>query len=332
MEHLTVTADDAGMRFDRFLRQKLGRTPLSQIYRLIRTGFARVNGKKAPENHRLAEGDIVALRVVSAEIVGDGLNDADAVAGLAGTTFFKRSFHVLWEDECLLVCDKPANLVVHSGSGHASHDTLIDCATSYLLSKGARQAEPHLAHRIDKDTSGVVVLAKDKQTLRKLNEAFRTDQVHKSYKAICHGRPQRASGVIDAGLSKTYERNDGTKMRVEDDGVEARTEYHVERSSGPVSLLDVTIHTGRTHQIRVHMAHIGSPLVGDVRYGDEELDKNLFSSVKAPQRLYLHAAKISLRHPLTSAPITIEAPLPEAFADLLGACTAVRARIQSHVD
>jgi 23S rRNA pseudouridine955/2504/2580 synthase len=279
MEHLIVSADDAGMRLDRFLRQKLARTPLSQVYRLIRTGFVRVNVKRSKENYRLAEGDVVDVRVAAAEIVEGRRDEAGAVQSLAQTAFFKRSFKVLWEDECLLVCDKPANLVVHSGSGHENHDTLIDCATSYLIAQGARNAEPHLAHRIDKDTSGIVLLAKDKQTLRALNEAFRSNQVHKQYTAVCHGQPPKTSGTVEAGLAKNFERNDGTKMTVDDNGVSAHTEYRLTRSAGAVS----------------------------------------------PRRLYLHATRVSLRHPMTKASVTIEAPLPEAFSQLVNACASAKA-------
>ena len=321
----TIHHHDLQMRLDRFLRQKMPLKPLSEIYRLIRQGLVRVNGKKVRENYRFADKDVLEVRVPAAEWAlpdrqGGGLRaDGDEIARLADTGFFKRNFHVLYEDSELLLCDKPGNLVVHPGTGHLKHDTLIDLARSYLMRKedGGHSDEPQLVHRIDKDTSGVIMLAKNRHALRRVHESFRGRDVTKSYLAICHGFPDPAEGVIELNLSRTHERNDGTKMEVTDEGEFSRTRYKVIDKCRDVARLMVEIDTGRTHQIRVHMAHIRCPIVGDVRYGDPVQDARIFGIAGVVHRLYLHARMITFPDPRTGVPRTVRAPEPAEFGFLM---------------
>jgi RluA family pseudouridine synthase len=209
-------------------------------------------------------------------------------------------------------------LVVHPGTGHSNNDTLIDLAKSYMLNKKPPVTEePVLVHRIDRDTSGIILIAKNKRFLRFLHTHFRDNQIHKTYFALCHGRPEKSEGTIEVELLKTLESNSGTKVVVDKNGQSASTTYHMLQSYNNLSKMEITIATGRTHQIRVHMAHIGCPIVGDVRYGDKQLDKQLFAKTDINKRLYLHAYKVNFVHPIEKKRITLTAPLPEEFLTAL---------------
>jgi RluA family pseudouridine synthase len=182
---------------------------------------------------------------------------------------------------------------------------------------GEEQIEPLLVHRLDRDTSGVILVAKNRRTLRMLHETMRSGGMEKTYIACCHGRPGSAEGVIDAGLSRDYESRDGTKVRVDKGGQRAISRYKLEDERHGISRVKINIDTGRTHQIRVHMSHISCPLVGDARYGNESLDKKLFDGAAADlKRLYLHAFRLRFYHPDAGREVIIEAPLPAQFGAL----------------
>jgi len=318
---LTITEDNAGSRLDRIIRKNLPLRPLSDIYRLIRVGQVTVNEKKSKQERRVLAGDIVRINVDSSELRPAQTDSAEALRDLARTDFYKRNFSVIYEDEDLLACNKPGGLVVHPGSGHETHDTLIDLVACYFASpmRAAAAIEPVLVHRIDRDTSGIILIAKNKRILRRLHESFRERDIDKKYVAVCHGRTPKKKGVIEANLIKTVELNSGTKVSVHETGLYSKTEYSVVRSNGALTLLEVTLGTGRTHQIRVHLAHIGCPIVGDIRYGDKELDHTLFSEKRISRRLYLHAAHIGFFHPMKKKLIELMAPIPECFEKILDA-------------
>lgn len=319
MVSITITLNDSNQRFDRFLRRRLPLRTLSDIYRMIRTGFARVNGKKVEQSRRLAEGDIVELRVDQAELQTLKPAGPDAATDISKTEFYKRNLNIVYEDESIVACNKPPYLVVHPGTGHAGGATLIDLVKSYLLHKGtkAADADPVLVHRLDRDTSGIILIAKNKWVVRSLHSLFRGKDFVKKYVAVCHGAPPAQRGVVEANLAKTVERNQGTKMRVDESGLFSKTEYLVAARGNGLSRLELTLVTGRTHQIRVHMAHVGCPVVGDVRYGDRAADAALFARTKTPRRLYLHAASVSFVHPVTGKQLTLSAPVPEEFSYIL---------------
>ncbi len=316
MHQFTIGPEEQGCRVDRVVRKRLTLLPLAGIYKLFRTGRILVGGKKTLPDYRLQEGDLLQIDVEQAEIVTPGPPEA-SLRRLAGTSFFRKNFSILYEDEHLLACNKPSGLVVHPGSGHTRHDTLIDLATGYLLDKNgiAPGDEVALVHRLDRDTSGVILVAKNKRTLRLLHEAFLQRTVVKEYRAVCHHRPPENEGTITVNLSRTYERNSGMKMHVERDGETARSRYRVLSYRNDVSSVAVFLETGKTHQIRVQMAHVGAPVVGDVRYGDPSLDAHLSNCT--PHRLFLHAYRITFNHPHTRSPLTIKAPLPEEFTEVM---------------
>jgi RluA family pseudouridine synthase len=316
---LKIGIDDSGARLDRLLRKSLPLTRLSDIYRLVRTGRIRINGKKTKQDYRLRENDTLEMDIDQSELPKKNTSATDALVNLAGTDFFKRNLNIIFEDEDLIACNKPPNLVVHPGTGHSAHDTLIDIVKSYVLTnkKGNKTGEPMLVHRIDRDTSGIVLIAKNKSILRYLHSHFRDHQIEKKYIAVCHGRPPKKSGVIEVKLARTLQRNSGTKVTVDENGQPSKSHYAVLRSNGRFSTLQVTLGTGRTHQIRVHLAYIGCPVVGDVRYGDKDLDKGLFGSGNIFRRLYLHAHLISFVHPLDTKRLTLTAPVPDEFSELM---------------
>jgi len=292
-------------------------TSLSHIYRLIRTGGVRVNGKKRRQDYRLAENDVVEIESPAAELRSP-CGGEDAPADLADTVFFKRHFKLLFEDENLLVCDKPPNIVVHSGTGHEKHDSLIDLAAAYCAAAAARiggeRAEPLLVHRLDRDTSGVLLIAKNRRTLRMLHGSLREGAIKKDYIALCHGCPVPADGVIEACLVRDFDGRDGTKVRVEAGGQRAVSVYRVIDVRGEMSRVEIALQTGRTHQIRVHMAHIGCPVAGDVRYGDRRRDERLFGGANGRlRRLYLHAHRISFFYPAMKRVVDFVSPAPEQF-------------------
>jgi RluA family pseudouridine synthase len=259
------------------------------------------------------------MDIDQAEIPEKNMSEIESLKTLAHTDFYKRNLKIIFENENLIACNKPHNLVVHPGTGHSAHDTLIDLVKSYILNKKGPDSdgEPLLVHRIDRDTSGVILIAKNKRILRFLHTHFRDHQIDKQYIAICHGKPPKTNGTIEVNLAKTLERNTGMKVTVDENGQASQSRYCVVRSKGAFSELEVTIATGRTHQIRVHLAHIGCPIVGDVRYGNKDLDQKLFSNKNIFHRLYLHAHRISFKRPPDNKRQTLIAPLPEEFSSFM---------------
>jgi 23S rRNA pseudouridine955/2504/2580 synthase len=199
-------------------------------------------------------------------------------------------------------------------------DTLIDLVKSYIWNKRTRKcplAEPQLVHRLDRDTSGVILLSKDMHTLRALHDSLRRGAIHKHYRAICHSSPPQRSATIETALARSYERGAGTRVMVAEKGLPSRTSYTVLRTRNHLSDLRLDLHTGRTHQIRVQLAHIGCPIAGDTRYGSPELDQRIFTRTAAAQRLYLHAERLSFPHPATKETIVVAAPIPREFEILM---------------
>lgn len=318
MIKITIGAPDAGSRLDRVLRKRLSLMSLSSIFSLIRKGGVRVGGKRVKQDYRVNEGDELEIHADESEIASPSGPDTN-LKGIVSTSFFKKNFIIIHEDRDLLACNKPSGLVVHPGTGHLKHDTLIDLATGYLLEQGslAEGEEPALVHRLDRDTSGVILIAKTKQSARQLNEIFRDRTIEKRYIAITHNRPPKYEGEIVLNMSRAHEYDNGTKMMVEDDGQLTKSRYRILESHGNCSRLEVFLETGKTHQIRVHLSHEGAPIVGDVRYGNEDLDKALFGKFRAKNRLYLHAERISFIHPITNKKIVLTAPTPAEFDGLM---------------
>ena len=326
MIELLAGENEAGCRLDRIVRKRLPLIALSGIYSLIRKGGVRVSGRKVRQDYRLQQGDLIEIDADVAELAVPDHHERQDLSALVRTEFFKRNFAVLYEDRDLLACNKPAGLVVHPGTGHLRHDTLIDLATAYLLAAGTIKESDDIAlvHRLDRDTSGVILIAKNKPAVRRLHEAFRTRSMVKQYIAICHHRPPRTEGEVAVRLVRERDERGETTMRVREQtafgpmGMPTLSVYRLDAYNNDLSKVEVLLETGKTHQIRVHLAHIGAPVVGDIRYGNAELDKALFAGrSRVVRRLYLHALKLEVPDYSGGRAISIKAPLPPEFTSIM---------------
>jgi 23S rRNA pseudouridine955/2504/2580 synthase len=306
VRHVTVDEAGAGQRLDNFLLRTLKGAPKTLVYRIIRSGEVRVNKGRAGADTRLAAGDDVRvppLRLAQRE--------APAVPA--------REFPVLYEDEHLLAVDKPAGVAVHGGSG-----------VSFGVIEQLRRARPQarfleLVHRLDKETSGVLLLAGRRSALTHLQDQFRARRTDKTYLALVAGRWPAQLKVIDVPLHKYLDAAGERRVRAvtpeSDEGRRSITLVRVRQAGADFSLLEVTIKTGRTHQIRVHLAHAGHPIAGDPKYGDFALNKALARGERVAgvkfDRMFLHAAHLAVDHPATGERLVFEAPLPADCTALL---------------
>ena len=309
MRNLQIDDTSEGQRLDNFLLRLLKGVPKTHVYRLIRSGEVRVNKGRAQADTRLATGDEVRVPPVS-------LPTPRVEAAVAPP----REFPVLFEDEHLLAIDKPAGVAVHGGSG-----------VSFGVIEQLRQARPsarflELVHRLDKETSGILLLAKKRSALTALQDQFRARDTGKTYAALVSGAWPQHLKVIDASLHKYLDAAGERRVRVvgyEQPRARRSTSLvKVVRRYEQYTLLDVTIRTGRTHQIRVHLAHAGHPIVGDEKYGDFALNRQLARAEGLDGlrfgRMFLHARLLSFDHPADGRRIELLAPLPPECVTLLG--------------
>lgn len=318
VQFLTVGEESAGQRLDNFLIRVLKGVPKTHVYRIIRSGEVRVNKGRAAADVRVAEGDVV--RVPPVRI-------SEAVAAKAEKPAPAREFPLLFEDEHLLAVDKPAGVAVHGGSG-----------VSFGVIEQLRQARPtakflELVHRLDRETSGILLVAKKRSALTKLQDQFRDRETGKTYLALATGAWPANRKVIDQPLHKYLQADGERRVRVvardDPDGMRSITLVKVaERFELPpplgegwaggaqgFSLLEVTIKTGRTHQIRVHLASAGHPIAGDDKYGDFERNKAL--ARHGLKRMFLHAWRLQFDHPASGERIALQAPLPPELQKFL---------------
>lgn len=301
VRYLTVDADSAGQRLDNFLVRELKGVPKTHVYRIIRSGEVRVNKSRASAEQRLQAGDELRLPPVRTSERADQKKECPAPA---------RQFPVLWEDAAVLAIDKPAGVAVHGGSG-----------VSFGVIEQLRQARPEsrfleLVHRLDRETSGILLLAKKKSALTALQDRFRERDIGKTYLALVRGVWPSSRKVLDQPLHKYLLPNGERRVRVtqpdDPDAMRAVTLVRVlgvgHHALSDFSLLAVTIKTGRTHQIRVHLSHAGHPIAGDDKYGDFELNRALQKA--GLRRMFLHAWRLKFDHPTEPRPIQLEAPLP----------------------
>ena len=304
---LKVDDDSAGQRLDNYLLRHLKGVPKTHVYRIIRSGEVRVNKGRAGPDDRVQAGDLVRLPPVRvSERVAEKAQDM-ATAALAAPA---RKFVVLFEDEHLLAIDKPAGVAVHGGSG-----------VSFGVIEQLRMARPQapfleLVHRLDRETSGILLLAKKRSALRQLQDQFRERETGKTYLALVVGQWPANRKVLDKSLHKYLLPDGERRVRVvakdDPDAMAALTLVKVEHRGDGFTLLEVTIRTGRTHQIRVHLASEGFPIAGDDKYGDFELNKAL---LRAPggaslKRMFLHAWRLEFTHPVSGERQTLLADLP----------------------
>lgn len=292
MSELRVPAEAAGTRLDRYLAQPLGSRARAQS--LIDAGHVTVNGTARPKRHVLTGGELIAISEPSVEAVA---NDPQAAAA---------PYEIAYEDAHLLIVDKPAGVVVHPARGHWT-GTLAQA----LAGRGAAGGEPWRAgivHRLDRETSGLLVVAKEESVHSQLKALLAARRLRREYLALVEGHPQARTGTIDAPIGR--DRRDRVLMSIDtDDPREARTHFVLDRRLASTTLLRVTLETGRTHQIRVHLAAIGHPVCGDPQYGS--------AGVYGLQRQFLHAARLAFPHPVTAAPIDVSSPLPAELAAAL---------------
>ena len=302
-----VDVNSAGQRLDNFLLRELKGVPKTHVYRVIRSGEVRVNKGRAQADTRLAEGDDVRVPPVR---VAAPREDAPHVP--------PREFPLLHEDEHLLAVDKPAGVAVHGGSG-----------VSFGVIEQLRRARPEakfleLVHRLDKETSGALLLAKKRSALTALQDQFRARDTTKIYAALVFGEWPDSLKVIDRALHKGLDAAGERHVRVvAADHAEAQRAITLVKVAQRLpalgaTLLAVTLKTGRTHQIRVHLAASGHPIVGDPKYGDFAANK-AFAKAHGAERMFLHARELAFDHPADGRRITLQAPLPAAFATLAAA-------------
>lgn len=307
-----VDEDSAGQRLDNFLIRHLKGVPKTHVYRIIRSGEVRINKGRASADTRVEAGDVVRLPPVRI---------SDKVADKAERPAPAREFPILLEDEHVIAIDKPGGVAVHGGSG-----------VSFGVIEQLRQARPQakfleLVHRLDRDTSGILLVAKKRSALTHLQDQFRERETGKTYLALVTGAWPANKKVIDLPLHKYLQADGERRVRVttEDDPdgmrsitlVKVRSTIPARQAQGlPVmSLLEVTIKTGRTHQIRVHLASQGHAIVGDDKYGDFDLNKRLLKL--GMKRMFLHAWRLQFNHPASGERVALNAELPPELADFV---------------
>jgi 23S rRNA pseudouridine955/2504/2580 synthase len=304
VRHLTIDSEAAGQRLDKALARLLEGVPRTRLFRLIRRGEVRVNGRRASPDQRLAAGDVLRLPPVR-----EAAPEAPRRVPVSLVETVERS--IIHQDERLLVLDKPSGIAVHGGSG-----------LSFGIIEALRASRPdetlELAHRLDRDTSGLLLIARRLPALRELHALLRDGAVHKSYLVLVAGRWQLGHKRIDAPLATDLRVGGERTVRVHPSGKPALTEFKLVESFGArASLLEAVLHTGRTHQIRVHAAHCGHPVAMDEKYGDETFNGQLREL--GLTRMFLHAHSCSFAWPGSGVEQSFNAPLPDALRHLLDA-------------
>ncbi|WFO09527.1 23S rRNA pseudouridine(955/2504/2580) synthase RluC [Edwardsiella ictaluri] len=302
---VTIAADEAGQRIDNFLRNQLKGVPKSMIYRIVRKGEVRVNKKRIKPEYKLEAGDQVRIPPVRVAERDEAPVSArlDKVAALNGC--------ILYEDDYLLVLNKPSGTAVHGGSG-----------LSFGVIEGLRALRPEarfleLVHRLDRETSGVLLVAKKRSALRSLHEQLREKGMQKDYLALVRGQWQSHCKVVQAPLLKNTLQSGERVVRVNAEGKPSETRFKVEERFANATLVKASPVTGRTHQIRVHTLHAGHPIAFDDRYGDRDFDRELADT--GLNRLFLHAAALRFVHPHSGETLRVEAPLDAALRHCLNA-------------
>ncbi len=297
-EHQTVEfiSDAAGERLDKALAAHFAALSRVQVQNLIHDGRVMVNDRPVKASHRLEGGETIRVQLPAVE------TDQEAKAETIPLV-------ILYEDDQVAVVDKPAGMVVHPALGHTS-GTLVNAVLARWpgIATFSEPDRAGIVHRLDKETSGVILIAKTAEALEQLRAQFKTRAVKKHYIALVEGMPQTPEGLIDAPIGRDPQQR--KRMAVSRDGREASTEYRVRETYAYHSLLDVYPQSGRTHQIRVHLAFIGCPVVGDNVYGPRK------QRIKM-KRYFLHAAAITFIQPATGETLSVESPLPASLRNVL---------------
>jgi 23S rRNA pseudouridine955/2504/2580 synthase len=305
----TVTADEAGQRIDNFLMRHFKTVPRSRVYRLLRKGEVRVNRKRVDAEYRIQEGDEVRLPPVRIDAGEEPGRPSSSLLEL-----LERA--VIFQDRHLLVVDKPAGVAVHGGSG-----------MSFGVIEALRASRPRetleLVHRLDRDTSGCLLIARDRATLTALHALIRNGGMHKTYMALVAGSWQLGTKRIDAPLATDNRQHGERHVKVAPAGKDSVSVFKPLQFFGPLAtLMEVDIPTGRTHQIRVHASFAGHPLLGDDKYGDHERNAEL--KQHGLKRTFLHAQSVAFEWPGSGVPFHVSAPLPVELAAVIDAITPMK--------
>ena len=317
VKYLTVDAESAGQRLDNYLQRHLKGVPKSHVYRIIRSGEVRLNKARAAADSRVDSGDTVRIPPIR-------LSARAALSAPASAHAPARDFPILLEDEHLIALDKPAGVAVHGGSG-----------VSFGVIEQLRSARPQaryleLVHRLDRETSGILLVAKKRSALKALQDQFRNRSTGKTYLALACGEWPANKKVIDLPLHKYLvptgdgegERRVRTVAKGDPNGMPAvslvRLAQRLQHPLGPMSLLEVTIRTGRTHQIRVHLASQGCPIAGDDKYGNFATNKQLQKA--GLPRMFLHAWRLRFVHPASQQEVALQVELPPELQTWLQQC------------
>ena len=303
-----VTNEEHGQRIDNFLMTKLKGVPKSLVYRIVRKGEVRANKKRIKPDYKLQTGDTIRIPPVKLserpELPSAKLEQVQALADC-----------ILYEDDALMVVNKPAGLAVHGGSG-----------LKFGLIEALRALRPNdkhleLVHRLDRDTSGLLMVAKKRSVLKSLHQQLRDKTVNKQYLALVRGHWQKNCRSVEAPLQKNTLQSGERMVRVDAQGKPSQTRFRIHQRYQQATLVEASPVTGRTHQIRVHTLHAGHPIAGDPKYGDKAFDSAM--QQLGLDRLFLHAWQLSFTHPKTERVCHFEAPLDTALEQLLKQLTAV---------
>jgi len=310
--HLVIGEDGPGQRLDNFLIRIFKGVPKSHLYRILRSGEVRVNSRRVGAGYRLSIGDM--LRLPPLRIAERTQGEVDEAAKQ------RVDLPIVYEDEAMLVIDKPDGIAVHGGSG-----------VSFGVIEALRRQRPEakfleLAHRLDRETSGILLIGKKRLALTALHDMFREHGAgaDKRYLVLVKGRWMNTTQHVKLPLHKSLTEGGERRVSVNAEGKAAHTIFRLLARWPEMSLLEAQLKTGRTHQIRVHLAHLGFPILGDEKYGDFTFNRNLRQD--GLKRMALHAWRMAFRHPLTAAPLECIAPLPDGIGGYIAAVDAAKVR------
>lgn len=301
VNHTTVEPDGENQRIDNFLIKRLKGVPKSHVYRILRSGEVRVNSRRVNADYRLHQGD--RIRIPPIRIAKVHASESRQ------PTKPRFVLDIMYEDDAILVVNKPAGIAVHGGSG-----------VSLGVIEQLRAQHPEwnfleLVHRLDRETSGVLLLAKKRRALTELHRQIREGEMEKHYLVLVKGKWRNQRQSVKLPLNKYVTASGERRVRVASEGLPAHTVFTVKKSWKDYSLLEAELKTGRTHQIRVHLAHLGFPIAGDDKYGNFALNKEL--AKRGLKRMFLHASLAVVSHPLTGEKLALAVPLSTDLQDFL---------------
>jgi 23S rRNA pseudouridine955/2504/2580 synthase len=314
LQTYSIIPDEAGQRLDKYIHRLLPALPMSRIFKLIRTGHIKLNRRKKEGRTLVQTGDQVAIFLAEPDLAKAAVPEKHKFRDIRTSEFYKNNLDIIFQDDNLLVLNKHPDTVVHTGSGYNAGRTLMDVAKSYW----GQDKFLSLVHRLDRDTSGVLVFALNRQTMMEASRLFRGHKIRKVYLALSAGRPPAASGKIEKSLVKITDHFQHRVIVSENNpaALKALTLYKVIQRLPGYVLLEAEPATGRTHQIRVHLASIGCPVLGDETYGDPAANLKAREQFNLT-RQFLHCRELEINLSSYSVPLLFEAPLSQDLAEVL---------------